>query len=36
MGMTYLCGSLLALREHETGTTTRQAVQALALQYAQD
>jgi hypothetical protein len=36
MGMKYLCGSLLALREHETGISMDQTVRDLALQYAQD
>jgi hypothetical protein len=36
MGMIYLCGSLLALREHETGNTTRQTLCDLGLEYAQD
>ena len=36
MGMIYLCGSLLALREHETGNTTRQTLRDLGLEYAQD
>ena len=36
MGMIYLCGSLLALREHETGITTRQTLRELGLKYAQD
>ena len=36
MGLIYLCGSLLALREHETGNTTRQTLRDLGLRYAQD
>jgi hypothetical protein len=36
MGMIYLCGSLLALREHETGITIRQTLRDLGLEYAQD
>ena len=36
MGMIYLCGSLLALREHETGITTPQTLRELGLDYAQD
>lgn len=36
MGLTYLCGSLLVLREQETGITARETVQVLALEYAQD
>jgi len=34
MGMTYLCGSLLLLREHETGITARETLSALGLHYA--
>ena len=36
MGMTYLCGSLLVLREHETGISTRQTVRDLGLEFAQE
>jgi len=36
MGMIYLCGSLLALREHETGITPQQTVRDFGLEYAQD
>ena len=36
MGLIYLCGTLLALREHETGITTRQTLRELALKFAQD
>jgi len=36
MGLIYLCGSLLALREHETGISSRQTVRDLGLEYAQD
>ena len=36
MGMIYLCGSLLALRQHETGITTRQTLRDLGLEYAAD
>ena len=36
MGMIHLCGSLLALREHETGIPTRQTLRDLGLEYAQD
>jgi hypothetical protein len=34
MGLTYLCGSLMGLREHETGIATQKTVQDLALEYA--
>ena len=36
MGQIYLCGSLLALREHETGITPLQTVRDLGLEYAQN
>ena len=36
MGMIYLCGALLALRERETGIPMRQTLRDLALEYAQD
>ena len=36
MGLIYLCGTLLALREHETGIATRQTLRELALKFAQD
>jgi hypothetical protein len=36
MGMIYLCGSLLVLREYETGISMRQTVRDLGLEYAQD
>ena len=36
MGMIYLCGSLLALREHDTGITSQQTVRDLGLEYATD
>jgi hypothetical protein len=36
MGMIYLCGSLLALREHETGNTTRQTLRDLGQEYARE
>jgi len=35
MGMIYLCASLLVLRGHETGITTRQTLRDLGLEYAQ-
>ena len=36
MGMIYLCGALLALREHETGNPMGQTLRDLGLEYAQD
>ena len=36
MGMIYLCGSLLALREHETGIPSQQTVRGLGLEFARD
>jgi len=36
MGMIYLCGSLLVLRELETGITPQQTVRDLGLEYAAD
>ena len=35
MGMIYLCESMLALREHETGITTGRTLRELGLKYAQ-
>ncbi len=34
MGLVYFNGSLLVLREEETGVPTRQTVQQLAMEYA--
>lgn len=34
MGLTHLCGSLLVLREQETGISTTQTVRTLGLEYA--
>ncbi len=34
MGLVYFNGSLLVLREEETGTPTRETVQELALEFA--
>src|SRR4051812_46590063 len=36
MGMTYLCGSLLVMRELETGITAQETLLDLALEYAGD
>jgi hypothetical protein len=36
MGLVYFNGSLLVLREEETGIPARQTVQQLALEFAQD
>jgi hypothetical protein len=36
MGMTYLCGSLLVMREFETGITAQETLLDLALEYAGD
>jgi hypothetical protein len=36
MGMIHLCGTLLALREHETGIAMERTVRDLALGYAQE
>ena len=36
MSMTHLCGSLLMLREHESGLTAQETLRELALHYATD
>jgi len=36
MGMIYFCGSLLVLRELETGISPQQTVRDFGLEYAQD
>jgi hypothetical protein len=36
VSMNYLCGSLLLLREAETGISTQATLRALGLHYAQD
>jgi hypothetical protein len=35
MGMTYVCGSLLVLREEECGVTAQETLRTLALHYAE-
>ena len=35
MSMTYLCGTLLMLREHETGASAQETLRDLALHYAE-
>ena len=36
MGMTYLCGSMLVMRELETGVLAQETLLDLALEFAQD
>jgi hypothetical protein len=35
MSMTYLCGTLLMLRERETGASAQETLRDLALHYAE-